>query len=61
MHDGRGEPGQGGGIGLGLSVARGFVDAMGGAMVADETEGGGLTMRIRLELASERAAAAEPR
>lgn len=39
------------GVGLGLSVARGFVEAMGGAMVADRTEGGGLTMRIRLTLA----------
>jgi K+-sensing histidine kinase KdpD len=40
-----------GGVGLGLSVARGFVEAMGGAMVADQTTGGGLTMRIRLPLA----------
>ena len=39
------------GVGLGLSVARGFVEAMGGAMVADHTPGGGLTMRIRLPLA----------
>ncbi len=39
------------GLGLGLSVARGFVEAMGGAMVADTTPGGGMTMRIRLELA----------
>jgi two-component system sensor histidine kinase KdpD len=39
------------GVGLGLSVARGFVEAMGGAMVADQTSGGGLTMRIRLPLA----------
>jgi two-component system sensor histidine kinase KdpD len=39
------------GLGLGLSVARGFVEAMGGAMVADSTPGGGMTMRIRLDLA----------
>jgi K+-sensing histidine kinase KdpD len=39
------------GVGLGLSVARGFVEAMGGAMVADQTAGGGLTMRVRLPLA----------
>lgn len=39
------------GLGLGLAVARGFVEAMGGAMVADNTPGGGLTMRIRLPLA----------
>jgi two-component system sensor histidine kinase KdpD len=40
----------GSGVGLGLSVARGFVEAMGGAMAADQTDGGGLTMRIRLPL-----------
>ena len=47
------DDGQGGGLGLGLSVARGFVEAMGGAMVADRTSGGGLTMRIRLQLDEE--------
>lgn len=40
------------GVGLGLTVARGFTEAMGGAMVADQTPGGGLTMRVRLPLAS---------
>jgi two-component system, OmpR family, sensor histidine kinase KdpD len=40
------------GLGLGLSVARGFIEAMDGAMVADSTPGGGLTMRIRLRAAS---------
>jgi two-component system sensor histidine kinase KdpD len=39
------------GVGLGLSVARGFAEAMGGALVADESPGGGLTMRVRLPLA----------
>ncbi|MFL5843421.1 MAG: DUF4118 domain-containing protein [Solirubrobacteraceae bacterium] len=39
------------GVGLGLSVARGFTEAMGGALVADGTESGGLTMRLRLPLA----------
>jgi len=42
------------GVGLGLTVARGFLEAMGGWMAADPTEGGGLTMRLRLPLASER-------
>jgi two-component system sensor histidine kinase KdpD len=46
--EGDGDRGQG--LGLGLSVARGFVEAMDGAMVADNTPGGGLTMRIRLPL-----------
>ena len=41
------------GVGLGLSVARGFIEAMDGAMVAESTDGGGLTMRIRLRLADE--------
>jgi two-component system sensor histidine kinase KdpD len=39
------------GVGLGLSVARGFTEAMGGALAADESPGGGLTMRLRLPLA----------
>ncbi|MEB3021263.1 sensor histidine kinase [[Mycobacterium] crassicus] len=36
------------GIGLGLSVARGFVEAMGGTVQATETPGGGLTMVVDL-------------
>lgn len=51
------DDGAGSGLGLGLSVARGFVEAMGGAMVADATPGGGLTMRIRLQLAGNGSAA----
>ena len=47
------------GVGLGLSVARGFIEAMDGAMVADNTPGGGLTMRIRLPLARAGAREAE--
>jgi K+-sensing histidine kinase KdpD len=39
------------GVGLGLAVARGFLEAMDGAMVADATPGGGLTMRVRVPLA----------
>lgn len=42
------------GVGLGLTVARGFVQAMDGWMAADGTDGGGLTMRLRLPLAPER-------
>ena len=36
------------GVGLGLSVARGFVDAMGGTIAATDTPGGGLTVEIDL-------------
>ncbi|WP_046316415.1 sensor histidine kinase KdpD [Mycobacterium sp. UM_Kg1] len=36
------------GVGLGLSVARGFTEAMGGTITATETPGGGLTMVIDL-------------
>jgi two-component system, OmpR family, sensor histidine kinase KdpD len=41
----------GGGVGLGLAVARGFLDAMHGQITPDDTPGGGLTMRIRLPVA----------
>jgi two-component system sensor histidine kinase KdpD len=37
-----------GGVGLGLAVARGFVEAMGGELVMDDTPGGGVTMVIGL-------------
>lgn len=33
-----------GGLGLGLAVARGLTDALGGTLVAEDTPGGGLTM-----------------
>ena len=36
------------GIGLGLAVARGFTEAMGGTVEPRDTPGGGLTMRLRL-------------
>ncbi len=37
-----------GGVGLGLSVAKGFTEAMGGTIRAEDTPGGGLTMVISL-------------
>ncbi len=37
------------GVGLGLAVARGFVESMGGQLEAEETPGGGLTMVIRMQ------------
>jgi two-component system, OmpR family, sensor histidine kinase KdpD len=36
------------GIGLGLAVAKGFAEAMGGTIVAMDTPGGGLTIRVTL-------------
>ncbi|MDT5016593.1 MAG: two-component system, OmpR family, sensor histidine kinase KdpD [Mycobacterium sp.] len=39
------------GVGLGLSVARGFVEAMGGTIAAIDTPGGGLTVEIDLAAA----------
>jgi two-component system sensor histidine kinase KdpD len=36
------------GVGLGLSVAKGFVEAMGGTVTATDTPGGGLTIEIDL-------------
>jgi two-component system sensor histidine kinase KdpD len=39
------------GVGLGLAVARGFTEAMGGSLTPDETPGGGLTMRLLLPAA----------
>jgi two-component system sensor histidine kinase KdpD len=40
------------GVGLGLAVAKGFAEAMGGRIVALNTPGGGLTVRITLPVAS---------
>ncbi|CAM5277513.1 sensor histidine kinase [Streptomyces griseomycini] len=49
-----GDAPRGAGVGLGLAVARGFAEAMGGTLDAEDTPGGGLTMTLTL-----RAAAAE--
>src|SRR6516165_9519249 len=45
------------GVGLGLAVAKGFTEAMGGAIVAADTPGGGLTVRITLPVATASAGA----
>ncbi|MCX6497478.1 MAG: DUF4118 domain-containing protein [Arthrobacter sp.] len=39
-----------GGVGLGLAVAKGFTEAMGGRLSAEATPGGGLTMVVSLPL-----------
>jgi two-component system sensor histidine kinase KdpD len=42
------------GLGLGLAIARGFMQAMGGAITPTGTPGGGLTMVLRLPIAGDR-------
>ncbi|MFI7337819.1 ATP-binding protein [Streptomyces sp. NPDC050085] len=44
-----GDAPRGAGVGLGLAVARGFVEAMGGTLSAEDTPGGGLTMVLTLQ------------
>jgi two-component system, OmpR family, sensor histidine kinase KdpD len=46
-----GDQGKGGGVGLGLAVAKGFVEAVGGRIAAESTPGGGVTMRLSLPTA----------
>jgi len=46
-----------GGVGLGLSVAKGFTEAMGGTLEATQTRHGGLTMRLTLLAAASGVAA----
>ena len=43
---------EGSGVGLGLAIAKGFTEAMGGQLIARATPGGGLTMVIRLPLSA---------
>ncbi|WP_372345327.1 ATP-binding protein [Streptomyces sp. KL116D] len=43
-----GDAPDGAGVGLGLAVARGFAEAMGGTLTAEDTPGGGLTMVLTL-------------
>jgi two-component system sensor histidine kinase KdpD len=40
------------GVGLGLAVVKGFLDAMGGSVAAADTPGGGLTIRVTLPAAA---------
>ncbi|MFE0877541.1 ATP-binding protein [Streptomyces smyrnaeus] len=44
----------GAGVGLGLAVARGFAEAMGGTLEAEDTPGGGMTMVLTLRAAHSR-------
>ena len=45
------------GIGLGLAVAHGFTELLGGQLILEDTPGGGLTVTISIPLASPAAAA----
>jgi len=46
-----GDSGQSEGVGLGLAVAKGFLEAMGGEIEVDDAPGGGLTIVARLNAA----------
>ncbi|MFE7625107.1 ATP-binding protein [Streptomyces sp. NPDC057509] len=46
-----GDAPRGAGVGLGLAVARGFAESMGGTLDAEDTPGGGLTMVLTLKAA----------
>ncbi|MEO6413596.1 MAG: DUF4118 domain-containing protein [Pedococcus sp.] len=54
-----GDTPRGTGVGLGLAVARGLMEAMGGSIAAEDTPGGGLT--IVIELARDGSAGPTPR
>jgi two-component system sensor histidine kinase KdpD len=47
-----GDAPRGQGVGLGLAVAHGLTEAMGGTLTAEETPGGGLTMVVSLDAAA---------
>jgi two-component system sensor histidine kinase KdpD len=47
-----GDAPRGAGVGLGLAVARGFTEAMGGTLNVEDTPGGGLTMVLSLPAAT---------
>lgn len=53
-----GDAPRGAGVGLGLAVARGFAESMGGTLDAEDTPGGGLTMVLTLKAAPGHAQAA---
>ncbi|WP_327318905.1 sensor histidine kinase KdpD [Streptomyces sp. NBC_01235] len=55
-----GDSPRGNGVGLGLAVARGFTEAIGGTLHAEDTPGGGLTMVLSLPRTVSHPATPEP-
>ncbi|MES5817626.1 sensor histidine kinase KdpD [Streptomyces sp. RG80] len=55
-----GDSPRGAGVGLGLAVARGFTEALGGTLRAEDTPGGGLTMVLSLPRATSQLPPTEP-
>jgi two-component system sensor histidine kinase KdpD len=55
-----GDAPSGQGVGLGLAVARGLTEAMGGSLTAEDTPGGGLTMVVSLRSAAAPVPAPQP-
>ncbi|MEU0206310.1 sensor histidine kinase [Streptomyces canus] len=55
-----GDSPRGNGVGLGLAVARGFVEAIGGTLHAEDTPGGGLTMALTLPMSASHPPPPEP-
>lgn len=47
-----GDRSNGAGVGLGLAVAKGFIDAVGAELTVDDTPGGGTTMTVAVPLAA---------
>ncbi|WP_078503685.1 ATP-binding protein [Streptomyces sulphureus] len=55
-----GDAPRGAGVGLGLAVARGFAEAMGGTLDAEDTPGGGMTMVLTVPAAHSRTSLRHP-
>ena len=55
-----GDVADGKGVGLGLAIARGFTEILGGELTVEDTPGGGCTMILDLPSTSERTRTSEP-
>jgi two-component system sensor histidine kinase KdpD len=61
LGDSHGGAAAGSGVGLGLAVARGFAEVVGGTLEAEDTPGGGLTMVLSLQRAAQAGASDDER